>query len=338
MSAAKEVRKKEIQARQTKLFNAFGHNGVLGGLVLGPTMDNEKEVGEQFVNKYYGHRYLADSFLEFFGRTLLAQIRLNNTIGWPQQEPYYVVGLLMYLTMFRGVRASEVLSVNGYPLQGYVIQRSIKDQAFAMWGAASGFAKFDALFGWDGVQQGQWTDEHDRIAVRKRMDIEKSIREIILGNESGLSKETQDLLKKWHEMFNAEAHRGLYSLFHESHLLLKGQMNISLVPPPDETRDPMFVNRSTETNWMIHKLLPFMRRKDSPEDRQWSEHWRLLDEHFRWMVEGLGGIGKQIGFAFIEMIDNKFLFDPSTFFTANQDDARKHFEGKYRPFSRVGAG
>ena len=30
---------------------------------------------------------------------------------------------LMYLTMFRTVRATEVLSVHGYPLQGYALQR-----------------------------------------------------------------------------------------------------------------------------------------------------------------------------------------------------------------------
>src|SRR4051812_27289976 len=94
-----------------------------------------------------------------------------------------------------------------------------------------------------------------------------------------------------------------------------------------------FVNRSTETNWMIHRLLPFLRRKDTPHNNTWDAHWRLLDDHFRWMVLGLGNIGKNIAFAFIEMMDQKFLFDPTTYFTENIEAARTHVEGKYRPFS-----
>lgn len=74
----------------------------------------------------------------------------------------------------------------------------------------------------------------------------------------------------------------------------------------------MFVNRATETNWMVHRLVPYMRRQDTPADEQWVKNWKILDDHFRWMVEGLGAIGKEIATAFI---DSKFKFDASTHYS-----------------------
>src|SRR5437764_947463 len=123
----------EIRARQDKLFEAFSHDGILGGRVLGPTMDEERIAGDLFVKKFYGHRILTDAFLDFFGSTVIQQHELSKMIGWPQTDPHYVTTLLMFLTIFRAVRASEVASVNGYALQGYAIQRSVKDQAFVLW-------------------------------------------------------------------------------------------------------------------------------------------------------------------------------------------------------------
>src|SRR5260370_15808372 len=89
-----------------------------------------------FVKTYYGHRVLTDAFLDFFGETLIEQIELNNKIGWPKEAQNYATCLMMFLTMFRSVRASDIASVHAYPLQGYIIQRSIKDQAFVLCAAA----------------------------------------------------------------------------------------------------------------------------------------------------------------------------------------------------------
>ena len=136
----------EIKRRQTLLFDAFSYEGVLGNRYLGPAMDLEKETGNVFVETYHGHRVLTDSFLEFFGETLIQQIALNNKVGWPNNEENYATCLMMYLTMYRSVRAAEVASVNAYPLQGYIIQRTIKDQAFVLCAAATGLASFGEAF------------------------------------------------------------------------------------------------------------------------------------------------------------------------------------------------
>ena len=313
-AAEKDAAKtEEIKRRQTLLFDAFSHNGILGARYLGKTMDVEKAIGEVFVTTYHGHRVLTDSFLDFFGGTLLQQIALNNKVGWPNEEANYATCLLMYLTIFRSIRASEISSVNAYSLQGYIIQRSIKDQAFVLCAAASGIAGFGRLFGWEGLPEGQKPEERQELVVKNRRKVEGMIKDRLIAPRSDLKPETSKLLLKLDQMFNIEAHRGLFSLFRESHnLMVEHKLDVSLVPPPDPLRDTMFINRATETNWMVHRLLPYMRRKDTPTDEKWAKNWKLLDDHFRWMVEGLGAIGKEIAPAFIEFIDAKFKFDAST--------------------------
>jgi hypothetical protein len=314
--ATDAARMAEIKRRQTLLFDAFSHNGVLGDRYLGKAMDAEKKIGEIFVGTYYGHRILTDAFLDFFGGTLIEQIELNNKIGWPQEDEYYVTCLMMFLTMFRSVRASEITSVNSYPLQGYIIQRSIKDQVFVLCAAASGVASFGALFGWEGLPEGQSPEQNQELIVRNRRKIEGKIKDQLIGTKSNLKPETSALLVRLDQMFNVEAHRGLFSLFRESHkVLVEHKLDVSLAPPPDALRDTMFVNRATETNWMIHRLIPYMRRKDTPANEEWSKKWKLLEDHFRWMVESLGAIGKDISPAFIEFIDAKFKFDATTYYS-----------------------
>jgi hypothetical protein len=307
----------EIKQRQKMLFDAFGHNGIYGGKYFGPVFDAEKKVGNTFNDTYYGLRILTDCFLDFLGQTLLEQIELNNKKGWPQEEHNYATCVLMYLTMFRSVRASDVCASNAYPLQGYIIQRSVKDQAFILWAAASNIADFPTLFGRKGLPEDRpWTDEDNAKAIKNRRTIENQVREKIIGSKSGLKPETIKLLIKVDGMFNVEAHRGLFTLFTESHtLMIEHKLDVGLVSPPNKVSDPMFTTRAMETNWMIHRLLPFMRRKDTPADETWAKNWKLLDDHFRWMVEGLGAIGKEIAPAYLEMIDAKFKFDALTYYT-----------------------
>jgi hypothetical protein len=122
-----EESKQRILQWQDRLHEAFDYNDVLGGKFLLGTMQLEEAVGQLFVRKYHGHRLLTDAFLDFFAETLQTQLAFHSQCGWPSNEPNYALTFLMYLTMFRTVRATEVLSVNGYPLQGYALQRSIKD-------------------------------------------------------------------------------------------------------------------------------------------------------------------------------------------------------------------
>lgn len=303
----------KIKAWQDSLFDAFSHNGVLGGAVLSSVLEAEPLVGGTFINKYYGHRVLADSFMEFFGRTLMTQLAFNQTNGWPQNQPHYATCLMMYLTMFRAFRSSELLALHGYPMQGYVIQRSLKDQAFALCAAANGLARFGELFGWEGVQ-GNLNEQQAEDVVKSRRKAEARVVDQLIGSKSGLSEETQAELQRWDRLFNWEAHRGLLTLYTASDELLKNPHNTSVVPATSDMTEAMYMNRCHEVGWMILRLLPFMRRSETAHDR-WNDHWKLLDDSFRMMNEGFGDLGKKIAPAMAQLIMEKFSLTPDRFYS-----------------------
>jgi hypothetical protein len=230
------AKEEEIKKWQESLFEAFAYNDVLGGRYLSPAMGIEKVVGSVFVDKYRGHRVLTDAFMDFLGATIWAQAEYNNANGWPQKSPYYVTCLLMYLTMFRSFRAAELLSLHGYPLQGYVLQRSLKDQAYCLCAAANGMATFGELFGWEDI--GEITEERYATVIKNRRKIEEQTRDQLVGSKSGLSAEAQHELLQWERLFNFEAHRGLFTLFRAvRRVLVQKKLEMVLGPTPDEMNE-----------------------------------------------------------------------------------------------------
>jgi hypothetical protein len=246
--------------------------------------------------------------LDFFAETLQIQVEYHSQHGWPPQEPNYAVTFLMYLTMFRAVRATEVLSVHGYPLQGYALQRSIKDQIFVLWAVANNIVDSSELFGWqEGLALDGTRDEAMKKTAENRMKTERKIRSLIIGKESGLSEGAQAELLGWEQMFNAETHRGLFTLVDAFKDALKRTL-VVVGPNPDEMSDAMFFNRSNELNWMILRLIPCIRRREIVWGDEWAKKWDLLEESFRMMNEGLADLGKKIPLAHLEMIETKFKF------------------------------
>jgi hypothetical protein len=310
-----EESERRILQWQERLHAAFDHNGVLGGKFLFGMMQLEERVGELFVRRYHGHRLLTDAFLDFFGETLQTQLVFHLQHGWPSNEPYYAVTFLMYLTTFRTVRATEVLSVHGYPLQGYALQRSIKDQVFVLCAVANNMMGFNEMFGWEGLTLGDRTRTENRKMAANRLKTERKIRSLIIGNESGLSEETQAELLNWEQMFNLETHRGLFTLFDSLGDALKGKLDV-VGPSTEKTNDAMFINRSNELNWMILRLIPCIRRKEFGWSDEWRKKWDLLEESFRMTNEGLADLGKKIPLAHLEMIEMKFNFGSGHYYIA----------------------
>jgi hypothetical protein len=140
-------KEKQIAEWQKRLEDTFSYNEIVGGRWLLSAMDQEDEAGKIFVHKYRGFRVLTDSFLDFFGETISGQVDFNRRIGWPQDRPYYVTVLMMYVTMFRIARAAELVSVKGYPLQAYSMLRGLKDQIWILCGAANNVVSLSNAFG-----------------------------------------------------------------------------------------------------------------------------------------------------------------------------------------------
>jgi hypothetical protein len=305
----------KIKAWQNKLLAIFSHNGAPGGQFLASAIAAEQETGAEFMDKWYGHRVLTDSFMEFFGETLYSQWAYNNSAGWPQNSPHYGPCLVLYQTVYRTIRSSEVLSANGYVLAAYAVQRTIKDQLMVLGAAANGFAHFDELFGWKGIGGTDWTESQKAQVIKNRQKIESKIREKIMGKKSELSAGTQTELEKWDRLFNWEVHRALFSYSRATRrLFVDRDLSFKLGPSPDDQAAAMFLNRSMELNWIALRLLPYMRRPETPPT-DWSTKWNLLDESFKFMFDGFNELGKKIAPAYHEMLQAKFKFDPSTHFT-----------------------
>jgi hypothetical protein len=306
----------KIREWQQKLEATFSHGGVVGGKYLANAIAAEQETGSWFMEKFLGHRVLTDSFMEFFGETLHGQWTFNNSKGWPQNVSFYAPCLIMYVIVYRSIRSSEVLAANGYSLAAYAVQRGIKDQLMLLCAAANGFAHFDELSGWKGLGGGAWTEEQKAQAIKERQKSESKIKQRIMGKKSDLTVESQKQLENWDRLFNWEVHRALFSQTRAAQkLLLERDLALSLGPPLDDLAASMFLNRSMELNWIGLRLMPYMRRPETPATDEWTSKWNLLDESFHFMFDGFNELGKKIAPAYYEMLEAKFKFGPATYFS-----------------------
>jgi hypothetical protein len=173
---------------QRRLEETFIYRGIVGGRILPSVMEQERICGAYLVDKFRGHRILADSFLDFFALTLRSAAAGHYEKGWPG-HPYYIPCLLEFVTQFRGMRAAEILSLNGYPLDGYALQRNLKDQAIFIGSIVSDISSFPSLYGLKGPPiSNPWTEKEQKLVFHHRKEEEKRIFSQMMGEDSGLVK------------------------------------------------------------------------------------------------------------------------------------------------------
>jgi hypothetical protein len=70
--------------------------------------------------------------------------------------------------------------------------------------------------------------------------------------------------------------------------------------------------------WVAPSLSMRMGRYSHPaaDNAEWARKWQVLDESFKFMMEGFIALGKKIGPAFVEVISTKFNFGPNISFSA----------------------
>lgn len=299
---------------QREIEEAFAFDGVIGGAYLSELIELEREAGAAFVGQYAGHRVLTDAFFDFFSGTLTNVTDLVRQVGWPPNTSHYSIALTMLFTALRSARAAELMSLHGYMYQGYSQLRSVKDQAFVLSAAANGMVSLDELFGAKALSvfaEGTTRDEKSKAIVKARWDAEKRVVKFLMNTD--LSESTRYEMERWDRLFNWEAHRGLFTFYHDlQRVVERNPIALSLSPVTDGYASAMFMNRSFEVSWLLLRILPVLQVPPLEFTQDWIEKWHLLDRSFRLMAESLGDIGKKIGPAFIEFIDRKFMFSPTT--------------------------
>ena len=296
---------------QKTLEDNFSYNGLIGGRILPSTMEQERICGAYFIQKFHGHRVLADSFLDFFAVTVRSAGEGHIKHGWPA-HPYYPICLVEFVTQFRGIRAAELLSVNGYPLDGYSLQRNLKDQALFLGAIVGGISSFPALYGLNDSTVTPWTKKDQQAALNRRRDAEKRILSQMIGKNSGLDATHLEAIMQWNNLFHQQVHGARLSTMREMFAWLQEKKDFAVAPRMDDDGFAVYMNRFTEIAWMTHRSLPFLQTEIIHFSDEWQHQWQVLDDALRVSVEGLGSLGKKIAPAFIAMIDSKFATSPAS--------------------------
>jgi hypothetical protein len=162
-------------------------------------------------------------------------------------------------------------------------------------------------------------EQYKAKVVKNRRVAEDTTRNKLIGKASGLDEKTVNQLQNWEWLFNWEAHRGLLSLFMASKALLdsKGQ-HFSLGPSSNELNESMYLNHANELHWMVLRLIPFMRRTETPKDEEWDKKWKLLEDSYKFMMDGFAGLGKPIAPAIFDLMSSKFNFGVDTFYAEHK--------------------
>jgi len=290
---------------QGRLADHFTVKGVIGGH-LSEVFELEDAVGDHLVSTFHGQSVLIDSLQSFFVETLRATYTILGKSGWPSGAANYPVVVAWYAMLFRRYRACELLFIKGYPLDGYALLRDLKDRLFLLAGVVHNMTTFPRILGITDTSIAN-TEEWKKQSTAARRTEESRIRQRLVGAQSNLSAEVLRELKQWEHLFHDEVHSGRLSLFQEVDSLVRGRAP-GIGPTFSQESFAMYMNRADELGWLIARLLPYLQPTPGAFDTDWHTKLAVLDESFRYAVEGLSLLGKKIGEAFITLVDQKFSF------------------------------
>lgn len=291
---------------QQQLEQMFIDNGCVERSI-GPIVKAENDY-RQYARSFHGHRILTDSFLSFFiDSILLAQRRTSNL-----KQDCHAFNILTLSSNFRRFRAANILFLNGHPLSGYALLRDLKDTAISLSAIANGSSSFDKLVGYgpnvdtNTLNENTWSQ-----LTRNRKKEEWRIRDMYFGSKSLLTPDEVKEIDLWEQLFHAEVHGSRLTMATSFQSWTNRSIASPLLSYREESAAATFMNRCSETGWMLHRLLPTLQYEAGEFGAEWATRWCVLDTSFRFMVEDLSrDLNKPIGDAVSMLIDKYFTFSP----------------------------
>jgi len=298
----------DVAQWQERLTENFTVNGHVGGNLF-EIFDKEKDCGHYFATTFHGQSVLIDAFLSFFIETMKTARQWTGSHGWPPNCPSYPYVYDYYLIMFRRFRACEILLLHGYPLDGYVLLRGLKDQAILLAGIAHNVTTLSGIFG--AVNTENLTEDDFKRIMKLRRQEEGKVWGALLRKDSGLPEEVIKELSIWERMFHEEVHGFKFSLVTDVLRWLQGQGEPSIGPTPPSlniTSWSNYMNRAVEIGWLVVRLLPYLQPIENAFGEDWRQRHHILDDSFRFAEKSLSEKCTEIGEAFIKFVDDKFSF------------------------------
>ncbi len=301
-----------VKEWQKRLENTFSFNDVVGGQLQG-IFQCEREYGEYVAKTFYGQSALIHSLQGFLIESINESTDFVNKYGRPKNCDYYSSTIIYFITMFRRIRACEILLLNGYPLDGYALLRDLKDRVIFLAAIAHNLTTWNALLGYGQdvpaptSYENKLTKAEQQLMIKNAKKEERRLLDLIIRNKSGLDQQTRKELGIWEKMFNYEIHGAKLSFFTElGDWAIKGN-SLSIGPTPKIGPLCMYMNRICEVGWLVTRLLPYLQPVANAFGKGWQKRWEILDDSFLYMQQGLGRT-KKIGDAFITFVNHKFRF------------------------------
>lgn len=290
-----------------RLKSISGESGVpFGRLAL---LDNSIDEHKAAARHFKGYWALSDAFKCFFLETTeLINSFCRPRITVPLSADY---GLLVPRVVhnFRALCGAEQLATLGYPMEAWTVLRNVFDSLVLTSAALQKFTNFYSI---EGVVPNQTLDMKRAKELRKTTEF--AVRKKMTGVGSGLSSAAISDLAKVDTLFDHEVHGAQISLA-DATPWLKGLGALRVVPLFNERRMAAFMNRASEFQWMLHRLLPMLQPPGVQLPSLWEGKWRVIDESFEAMVKALSqGNAKTIGESMVEFVKAKFPFDERTVF------------------------
>lgn len=268
------------------------------------TLDDAQVGHYQESEKLKGLIALSRAFNCFFLETVeLLNTKIRPQIKAPLSE-FYGIFLPRVAIHFQTLCGAEIAARNGYPLQACASLRNVFDAAVL---TSAALLKVTDFYSIEGVVPGGALD----IAKVKRLrkDTEFQVRNVMTGNDSGLTPETIGELNKIDSIFDYETHGARMSFAMQADSWMKGKGMLPIVPRYSEAEFSLFANRYIEIAWMTLRLLPNLQPPSIHFTQAWKEKWSILDAAFRLTLDAVSAqLGKKFGHAMIEFIEKKFPF------------------------------
>lgn len=210
---------------------------------------------------------------------------------------------------FLSLCGAERLALCDYPLQAYTIHRNTFDNVVLSSAALQKITDFYSIEGIDPKLPLDVTK-----VKQNRKNTEWAVRGVMLGKNSGLSKETIDELLKLDDTYDLEVHGSRLS-FAGDMGWIKGKEPLSVVPKFVLTDFALHMNRFVEVAWMVHRLIPAIQPPEAPLSEEWQTKWSVLDDAFKFSISAITAeCDKKFGAAVVEFVENKFSFNAKTCF------------------------
>lgn len=300
----------DIAQWQKRLEETFG-NGRMVRPELVPVLEAEVAYGDFVRHWFHGYSVLMDSFQAFLLMTLkLADVHYQAAVQPPPFE-WYRPQMMEYVAIFRAIRSAEILLRHGYSFRAFALLRDVKDQVLVLAAIGNRMTTLKEAQGLDAPMTGQSPSAFDiRTITNRRKKADQRIRSLMIGDKSDLGDSFVEELQSWESCFHLEVHGARFTTaIHGRQWFLNGR-ELPMLPVADRMRDSLYANTAAQIAWMLLRTLVLLQLKPGAFGNEWTGQWRLLDDSFRFMVEGLKREGKPLGDAIIHLIDRKFPFSP----------------------------